>query len=89
MRTDASDFKTKSREKSRDKNDKGKVPFGKHCRRTSCKQRGTHKNHTHDECHFKDSDSSMTHHKHPNLGKAPSKNEDHKSKSDVKSPATV
>ena len=36
-----------------------------------------------------DSDSSTTHHKHPNLGKAPSKNKDHKSKSDVKSPATV
>ncbi len=31
----------------------------------------------------------MTHHKHPNLGKAPSKNKGHKSKSDVKSPATV
>ena len=72
-RTDASDFKTKSREKSRDKKDKGKVHFGKHCRRTSCKQRGTRKNHTHDECHFKDSDLSTTHHKHPNLGKAPSK----------------
>ena len=88
-RTDASDFKTKSREKSRDKKDKGKVPFGKQCRRTSCKQRGTHKSHTHDECRYKDNDSSTTQHKHPNLGKAPSKNKDHKSKSDVKSPATV
>jgi hypothetical protein len=79
----------KSREKSSDKKDKGKVPFGKHCRRASCKQRGTHKTHTHDECRFKDSDSSTTHHKYPNLGKTPSKNKDHKSKSDVKSPATA
>ncbi len=70
-RTDASNFKMKSREKSSDKKDKGKVPFRKHCRRPSCKQRGTHKTHTHDECRFKNSDSSTTHHKHPNLGKAP------------------
>ena len=33
-RTDASDFKTKSRGKSDNKKNKGKVPFGKHCRRT-------------------------------------------------------
>ena len=44
-RTDASDFKTKSRGKSGDNKDKGKVPFGKHCRRPACKQRGTHKTH--------------------------------------------
>ena len=42
-RTDASDFETKSRGKSADKKEKGKVPFGKHCRRPSCKERGTHK----------------------------------------------
>jgi hypothetical protein len=88
-RTDASDFKTKSREKSRDKKDKGKVPFGKHCRRASCKQRGTHTNHTHDECRFKDESSSSGQPKHPNLGKAPRKNKDHKSKSDAKSPAPL
>ncbi len=46
-----------------------------------------HTRHTHDECRFKDSDSSSTHHKPPNLGKAPSKKKDHKSKGDVKSPA--
>ena len=86
-RTDASDSKTGSNGKTRDKKDKGKVPFGKHCRRPSCKQRGTHKNHTHDECRFKDKDASSTHHKHPNLGQAPRKDKDHKSKSDPKSPA--
>ena len=86
-RTDASDFETKSRGKSADKREKGKVPFGKHCRRTSCKERGTHKTHTHDECRYKDDKSSTVQHKHPNLGKAPRKNKDHKSKSDVKSPA--
>jgi hypothetical protein len=92
-RTDASDFKTKSdfKEKSRgrsgDKKNKGKVPFGKHCRRTSCKERGTHKTHTHDECRYKDGNSSSVHYKHPNLGKAPRKNKDYKSKSDVKSTA--
>ena len=88
-RTDASDSKTGSNGKTRDKKEKGKVPFGKHCRRSSCKQRGTHKNHTHDDCRFKDRDASSTPHKHPNLGKAPRKNKDQKSKSDVKSPAPV
>jgi hypothetical protein len=86
-RTDASDFKGKSRGKSSDKKDKGKVPFGKHCRRSSCKQRGTHTTHTHDECRFKDDGSSTVQPKHPNLGKAPRKNKDQKSKSDTKSPA--
>ena len=93
-RTDASDFKTKSdfKDKSRGKTSdikiKGKVPFGKHCRRTSCKERGTHKNHRHDECRYKDGNSSSVHPKHPNLGKAPRKpNKDYKSKGDVKSPA--
>ena len=93
-RTDASDFKTKSdfKEKSRgrsgDIKDKGKVPFGKHCRRASCKERGTHKGHRHDECRYKDGNSSSVRPKHPNLGKAPRKpNKDYKSKGDVKSPA--
>ena len=86
-RTDASDFKSKSRGRSVDNKEKGKVPFGKLCRRPACKQRGTHKNHTHDDCRFKDHDSSSTHLKHPNLGKAPGKNKDHKSKGDAKSPA--
>jgi hypothetical protein len=86
-RTDASDFETKSRGRSGDEKEKGRVPFGKHCRRTSCKQRGTHKTHMHDECRFKDDKSSSVQHKHPNLGKAPRKHKDHKSKSDVKSPA--
>ena len=86
-RTDASDFKVKSNGKSVDKKDKPKVPFGKHCHRPACKQRGTHKTHTYDECRFKDDQSSSVQHKHPNLGKAPRKNKDHKSKSDLKSPA--
>jgi hypothetical protein len=86
-RTDASDFKTKSRGKTDDKKDKGKVPFGKHCRNPVCKQRGTYKTHTHDECRFKDDKSSTVQQKHPNLGKAPRKGKDHKSKSDIKSPA--
>jgi hypothetical protein len=75
-RTDASDLKSRSDGKSGNKKDKGKVPFGKHCRRASCKQRGTHKNHAHDDCRFKDRDASSTPHKHPNLGKAPRKNKD-------------
>ena len=90
-RTDASDFKQKSRDKSREKSNdkkvKRNVPFGKHCRRPSCKQRGTHTNHTHDECRYKDDKSSVVQPKHPNLGKAPRKNKDQKSKSDIKSPA--
>jgi len=88
-RTDASDLKSRSDGKSGNKKDKGRVPFGKHCRRPSCKQRGTHTNHAHDDCRFKDRDASSTPHKHPNLGKAPRKNKDYKSKSDVKSPAPV
>jgi hypothetical protein len=40
------------------------------CKRTNCRKRGTHKNHTHDECRFKESDSTT---KHPNLGNAPAK----------------
>jgi hypothetical protein len=40
------------------------------CKRTSCRKSGTHKNHTHDECRFKESDSAT---EHPNLGNAPAK----------------
>jgi hypothetical protein len=91
-RTDASDFKSKSDHKSksrdRDKNKKGKVPFGEHCRRPSCKQRGTHTTHTRSECFYKD-DNKTSSHKHPNLGKAPNKNKDHKSKSDTTSQASL
>ena len=39
------------------------------CRRHGCRKRGTHTNHTHDECLFKDSDTP----RHKNLGKAPPK----------------
>ena len=90
-RTDASDFKSKSDYKSksrdRDKNKKGKVPFGEHCRRSSCKQRGTHTTHKHSECRYKDDDKTSSH-KHPNLGKAPYKAKDHKPKSDTASQAS-
>jgi hypothetical protein len=36
------------------------------CKRRDCRRRGTHTNHTHDECKFKESESA----KHPNVGKA-------------------
>ena len=39
------------------------------CKRRDCRRRGTHTNHTHDECKFKESESA----KHPNVGKAPPK----------------
>ena len=86
-RTDASGFKRKPNGKTVDKRDTRKVPFGKHCRRPACKQRGTHKTHTHEECRYKDDHSSSVQHKHPNLGKAPRKGKDHRSKGDIKSPA--
>ncbi len=41
-----------------------------YCKRSSCRKRGTHKNNTHSECRFKESDSTT---KHPNLGNAPAK----------------
>jgi hypothetical protein len=91
-RTDASDSKSKSDYKSksrdRDKNKKEKVPFGEHCRRPSCKQRGTHTTHKYRECRYKDDDKTSSH-KHPNLGKAPSKAKDHKSKGDTTSQASL
>ena len=47
-----------------------------HCRRQRCRDRGTHTNHSHSDCKFKESDpnkkESDTKH-HPNLGKAPAK----------------
>lgn len=39
------------------------------CRRKSCRKRGTHKNHSHDDCKFKESENT----KFTNLGKAPAK----------------
>jgi hypothetical protein len=39
------------------------------CKRRDCRRRGTHTNHTHDECKFKESEAT----KHPNVGKAPPK----------------
>jgi hypothetical protein len=41
------------------------------CRRPSCKQRGTHTNHTHNKCRFKD--DVVTSKAYPNIGKAPPK----------------
>ena len=41
-----------------------------YCKTPSCRKRGTHKNHTHSECKFKESNSTT---KHPNLGSAPAK----------------
>ncbi len=88
-RTDASDSKSKSdyQSKSRDhdKNKKGKVPFGEQCRNPSCKQRGTHTNHRHKDCRFKDGDHRSP--KHPNLGKAPIKDKTNKAKRDSSSQA--
>ena len=47
------------------------VPVKYQCRRASCKQRGTHTNHSHDKCRFKDDvDTSKP---YPNIGKAPPK----------------
>ncbi len=80
------DYNSKSRE--RDKNKRGKVPFGEHCRRPSCKQRGTHTTHKHSECRYRDDDKTSSN-KHPNLGKAPYKAKDHKSKSDTTSQASL
>ncbi len=39
------------------------------CLRKSCRKRGTHKNHSHDDCKFKESENT----KFTNLGKAPAK----------------
>ena len=89
-RTDASDFKSKSRDhrsKSRDskhdRKDKGKIPFGEQCRHPRCKERGTHSNHRHKDCRFKDGDKHQP--KHPNLGKAPIKDKHNKAKRDSSS----
>ncbi len=50
-----------------------------------CKQRGTHTNHRHKDCRFKDGDQPSP--KHPNLGKAPTKSKDNKSKRESSSQA--
>ncbi len=91
-RTDASDFKskskdskTKSRDSHHDNKEKGKIPFSEQCRNPPCKQRGTHINHRHKDCRFKDGNQPSP--KHPNLGKAPTKSEDNKSKRESSSQA--
>jgi hypothetical protein len=91
-RTDASDFKSKSKDfksKSRDsrhdKRDKRKFPSSEQCRNPLCKQRGTHTNHRHKDCRLKDGEQPSS--KHPNLGKAPTKSKDNKSKRDSSSQA--
>jgi hypothetical protein len=70
----------------RQKTDSPKIRPNDQCRRKSCQQRGTHINHTHKDCRFKDSEraddkrprslSDPKHKKyarHPNLGQAPLK----------------
>ncbi len=50
-----------------------------HCRHQQCRDRGTHANHSYDDCKFKESDANKkvsfkgSDTKHPNLGKAPAK----------------
>ncbi len=47
-----------------------------HCRRQRCRDRGTHTNHSHSDCKFKESDTNKKESdtkNHPNLGKAPAK----------------
>ena len=49
---------------------------GDHCRRQRCRDRGTHTNHSHGDCKFKESDVNKKESdpkQHPNLGKAPVK----------------
>jgi hypothetical protein len=72
-RSDASDFKSKyndskskSRESSHDRRDKGIIPIGEQCRRINCKQRGSYTNHRHKDCRYKNGDQTSP--KHPNLG---------------------
>jgi hypothetical protein len=51
------------------------VPTKYQCRRTGCIQRGTHTNHAHNKCRFKDDvEASKT---HPNIGRAPRKKDKH------------
>jgi hypothetical protein len=70
----------------RQKTDSLKVRTNDDCQRKSCQQRGTHTNHTHKDCRFKDSEHvedkkprSLSDPKrrkdarHPNLGQAPPK----------------
>jgi hypothetical protein len=58
------DSKSKSRESSHDRRDKGKIPIGEQCRRTNCKQRGSYTNHRHKDCRYKNGDQTSP--KHPN-----------------------
>lgn len=46
-----------------------KIKSNDQCRRQKCRERGTHTNHTHNKCKFKESDTP----KHKNLGNAPAK----------------
>ena len=64
------DFKKKSKEK-------GKFPFGEHCRRPECMKRGTHTTHRQKDCRYKDAGHPAT---YSNLGKAPSKKTEYNSK---------
>ncbi len=84
-RTDASDFKsksrdskTKSREFSHSTKQTGNIPVSEQCRNAGCQQRGTHLHHRHKDCRYKD--GAQPPFKHPNLGKAPAKSKDNKSK---------
>ncbi len=58
-----------------------KIPFGEQCRYPLCKQRGTHTNHRYKDCRFKNGQQQSL--KRPNLGKAPTKSKDSKSKRDL------
>ena len=70
----------------RQRTDSPKVRSNEQCRRKSCQQRGTHINHTHKDCRFKDSERADDRKprsladpkrrkdaRHPNLGQAPPK----------------
>jgi hypothetical protein len=91
-RTDASDFKSKSRNsksKSRESThatkQTGNIPVSEQCRNAGCQQRGTHLNHRHKDCRYKKGAQPPL--KHPNLGKAPAKSKDNKFKRDSSSQA--
>ena len=63
----------------RSPNPKRNKSGGDHCRRQQCRDRGTHTNHSHGDCKFKESDTNKkvsfkgSDTRHPNLGKAPAK----------------
>ncbi len=64
-----------------------KIHSGEQCRHPLCKQRGTHTNHRHKDCRIKNGEQQSP--KHPNLGKAPTKSKDYKSKRDSSSQARL